>query len=98
MSVSEIHVVNGPHLMTPMNAWRFVCRRLQVQMSRASFYRWLKVTNVGFKLGGRWHIPFEDIENEIKKAHNHSAAFNVLAARQEARWPYARRTHHPTAG
>jgi hypothetical protein len=55
-------------MLTPMQAWRMLCRETGGDISRATFYRWLgngKVCSI--RLGYRLFVPRPALEDLIKQ-------------------------------
>lgn len=56
-----------PPLLTPASAWRVLCYRTGIPVSRATFYRWLGNGRVfSFRLGQKLYIPVPVIEEMVK--------------------------------
>jgi len=56
-------------MLTPMSAWRILCRRTGGSISRTTFYRWLNCGKVySVRLGYRFFIPWHALEEVIKQS------------------------------
>lgn len=54
-------------LLTPASAWRVLCYRTGIPVSRATFYRWLNNGRVfSFRLGQKIYVPMPIIEEIVK--------------------------------
>jgi hypothetical protein len=54
-------------LLTPASAWRVLCTRTGISVSRATFYRWLNSGKVfSFRLGQKFYIPVPIIDEIVK--------------------------------
>jgi hypothetical protein len=54
-------------LLTPARAWRVLCYRTGISVSRATFYRWLNNGRVfSFRLGQKFYVPMPTIEEIVK--------------------------------
>jgi hypothetical protein len=52
-----------PQLLTPASAWRILCHRTGIPVSRATFYRWLGSGRVfSMRMGQKLFIPVPTIE------------------------------------
>lgn len=55
-------------MLTPVHAWRLLCRRTGGVISRTTFYRWLNSGKVGaIRMGVRFLIPLPMLEEAIRK-------------------------------
>jgi hypothetical protein len=54
-------------LLTPSSAWRVLCHRTGIPVSRATVYRWLNNGRVfSFRLGQKFYVPMPIIDEIIK--------------------------------
>jgi hypothetical protein len=54
-------------LLTPASAWRVLCNRTGISVSRATFYRWLNSGRVfSFRLGQKFYVPVPIIDEIVK--------------------------------
>jgi hypothetical protein len=54
-------------LLTPASAWRVLCSRTGISVSRATFYRWLNNGRVfSFRLGQKFYVPVPIIDEIVK--------------------------------
>jgi hypothetical protein len=62
---------NGVHgcqmpLLAPTSAWRVLCHRTGIPISRATFYRWLNSGRVfSFRLGQKFYVPMPIIDEIV---------------------------------
>ncbi len=55
-------------MLTPMHAWRLLCRRTGGNMSLTTFYRWINSGRIGVvRVGARYLIPLPLLEEVIEK-------------------------------
>ena len=55
-------------LISPSNAWRVLCRRTGIPISRATFYRWLSNGKVySVRLGQKIYIPVSVLDELIRQ-------------------------------
>lgn len=55
-------------MLTPMHAWRMLCRRTGGNISLATFYRWINSGRIGVvRVGARYLIPLPLLEEVIEK-------------------------------
>ncbi|HUY14878.1 MAG TPA: helix-turn-helix domain-containing protein [Terriglobia bacterium] len=55
-------------LISPSNAWRILCRRTGIPVSRATFYRWLSNGKVySVRLGQKIYIPVAVLDELIRQ-------------------------------
>jgi len=58
-------------MMTPMHAWRLLCRRTGGNVSLTTFYRWINSGRIGVvRVGMRYLIPLPFLEDIIQKCLN----------------------------
>jgi len=67
-SPSMLPSVSGQmSLLTPASAWRVLCNRTGISVSRATFYRWLNNGRVfSFRLGQKFYVPVPIIDEMVK--------------------------------
>jgi hypothetical protein len=54
-------------LLTPASAWRVLCNRTGISVSRATFYRWLNNGRIfSFRLGQKFYVPVPVIDEIVK--------------------------------
>lgn len=54
-------------LISPSNAWRILCRRTGIPVSRATFYRWLSNGKLySLRLGQKIYIPVASLDEVIR--------------------------------
>ncbi len=54
-------------LVTPSSAWRILCHRTGVPVSRATFYRWLGNGRVfSYRMGQKIYVPVPILEQIIE--------------------------------
>ena len=54
-------------LLTPASAWRVLCHRTGISISRATFYRWLGNGRVfAFRMGAKLYVPLPIIDEIVK--------------------------------
>ena len=54
-------------VLSPASAWRFLCYRTGLPISRATFYRWLSSGKVfSFRIGRNLYIPAPVMEELVK--------------------------------
>jgi hypothetical protein len=54
-------------LLTPASAWRVLCHRTGIPVSRATFYRWLGNGKVfSFRMGQKFYVPMPIIDEIVK--------------------------------
>ncbi len=55
-------------MLTPMHAWRMLCRRTGGNISLTTFYRWINAGRIGVvRVGSRYLIPLPLLEEVIEK-------------------------------
>ena len=55
-------------MLTPIHAWRLLCRRTGGSISRTTFYRWINSGRVGaVRVGFRFLVPLPMLDEVIKK-------------------------------
>jgi len=55
-------------MLTPMHAWRMLCRRTGGNISLTTFYRWINSGRIGVvRVGSRYLIPLPLLEEVIEK-------------------------------
>ena len=55
-------------MLTPIHAWRLLCRRTGASISRTTFYRWINSGRVdAIRVGFRFFIPLPMLEEVIQK-------------------------------
>jgi len=55
-------------MLTPMHAWRLLCRRTGGNISLTTFYRWINSGRIGVvRVGMRFLIPLPLLEEVIQK-------------------------------
>ena len=55
-------------MLTPIHAWRLLCRRTGGNISRTTFYRWINSGRVGaVRVGYRFLIPLPMLEEVIQR-------------------------------
>ncbi len=55
-------------MLTPMHAWRMLCRRTGGNISLTTFYRWINSGRIGVvRVGARYLIPLPLLEEVIEK-------------------------------
>ncbi|MGH9455861.1 MAG: helix-turn-helix domain-containing protein [Terriglobia bacterium] len=55
-------------LISPSNAWRILCRRTGIPVSRATFYRWLSNGKLySVRLGQKIYIPVASLDEVIRQ-------------------------------
>ncbi len=65
-TVSEISATLP--LISPSNAWRILCRRTGIPVSRATFYRWLSNGKLySVRLGQKIYIPVASLDEVIRQ-------------------------------
>jgi hypothetical protein len=58
-------------LLTPSSAWRILCHRTGIAVSRASFYRWLANGKVfSYRMGHKLFVPVPILEEIIKNCRS----------------------------
>ncbi|MGH9432585.1 MAG: helix-turn-helix domain-containing protein [Terriglobia bacterium] len=55
-------------LISPSSAWRILCRRTGIPVSRATFYRWLSNGKLySVRLGQKIYIPVASLDEVIRQ-------------------------------
>ena len=55
-------------MLTPMHAWRMLCRRTGGNISLTTFYRWINSGRIGVvRVGSRYLIPLPLLEEVIER-------------------------------
>ena len=55
-------------MLTPLHAWRMLCRRTGGNISLTTFYRWINSGRIGVvRVGSRYLIPLPLLEEVIEK-------------------------------
>lgn len=55
-------------MLTPVHAWRLLCRRTGGRISLTTFYRWINSGRIGaVRLGMRFLVPLPVVEEAIQK-------------------------------
>ena len=55
-------------MLTPVHAWRLLCRRTGGSISRTTFYRWINSGRVGaVRVGFRFLVPLPMLEEVIQE-------------------------------
>jgi len=55
-------------MLTPLHAWRVLCRRTGGGVSLTTFYRWINTGRIGVvRVGYRFLVPLPMLEEVIKK-------------------------------
>jgi excisionase family DNA binding protein len=55
-------------LISPSSAWRILCRRTGIPVSRATFYRWLSNGKLySVRLGQKIYIPVASLDEIIRQ-------------------------------
>ena len=55
-------------MLTPLHAWRMLCRRTGGNVSLTTFYRWINSGRIGVvRVGSRYLIPLPLLEEVIEK-------------------------------
>jgi excisionase family DNA binding protein len=58
-------------LISPGNAWRILCRRTGIPVSRATFYRWLSNGKLySVRLGQKIYIPVATLDEVIRQCRH----------------------------
>jgi excisionase family DNA binding protein len=61
-------VLTDVPMLTPFHAWRLLRRRTGGEISRTTFYRWIRNGNVyAVRLGHRFYVPYPSLEEFVTR-------------------------------